>query len=60
MGGTMPSKAKDPRQDSERLRARSVELRERCLREIERAKTARAQSQKLRKIVGPSRELRAG
>lgn len=60
MGGAMPSKLKDPRHDSERLCARSEELRQRCQREIERAKSTRAQSQRLRKLLGPTRELRAG
>ncbi len=59
MGGAMPSKQKDPRKHSERLCARSMELRDRCLREIERAKTAREQSQKMRKIIGQPREQRA-
>ncbi len=59
MGGAMPSKPNDPRQDSERLCARSLELRDRSLREIERSKTARERSQKMRKIVGPHRERRA-
>ncbi len=59
MGGAMPSKSKDPREYSEQLCARSLELRERSLREVERAKTARAQSQRMRKVVGPFRGRRA-